>query len=809
MKKLLSLALLCAALPAQAVIDSIDAVPAATLLLPYFEVDTNNVNGNRTVFTVGNSSSTEVLAHVTLWTDRGVPTYNFNLRLAGYDVAEIDLRELIVNGTVPTSAIGGFAASCTGQLPPANLNATQITGLRNAHTGTASSLLGGMCGGVARGDGLARGYVTVDSVSACTSLVPGDTGYFTLGGSGIANNNNVLWGEQSTYNAAFGNAYGDTLVHIEASATNPATDGTGVDYTFYGRRIAGSGADNREGLAQSYMGRFSFLGVIDGTKAQIWRDPGLATAYACASPPAGLSSNAIAAFDYQEQVSLARPAALLPYAAQSLNLASPTQAAVPFALGFIYYDLGLPTAAAPFGTANQGYVSHVLTSTAGNAGQTGGWPLFPITQPINSPFSFAPFPECSDGIDNDADGRIDFPADPQCASATSLSENPQCGDGLDNDADTFVDFPLDPECSTALDPTENQIEQQCRDGRDNDGDGLIDFPADPQCFSPFDNTEGFGQCDDGIDNDGDTLIDFPADTGCTSRTDTTETAELCADGIDNDGDTRIDFPADPGCQSITSNIENPQCNNTTDDDADSLIDFPADLGCTAAFDNSEANAICMDGLDNDADGLIDFPADPGCANATSNIENPQCNNGIDNDGDGLIDFPADPGCSAASDTSEFTEQCSDGRDNDGDGLTDFPFETGCVSARDDFEGPDCSLLDGFPDGMGGFLPTDNDLDGLANFGPDPGCVSAADLNELADSVVRACSDGLDNDGDLLVDFPQDTGCSSAYDDLEFLPGEAQGVLTAVPAMSNLGLLLVAALTLLIGGFGLRRRARAE
>jgi hypothetical protein len=33
-----------------------------------------------------------------------------------------------------------------------------------------------------------------------------------------------------------------------------------------------------------------------------------------------------------------------------------------------------------------------------------------------------PLPECSDGVDNDGDGRIDFPSDRQCKSANDTSE---------------------------------------------------------------------------------------------------------------------------------------------------------------------------------------------------------------------------------------------------------------------------------------------------------------------------------------------------------------------------------------------------
>ncbi|HYG64047.1 MAG TPA: hypothetical protein VEL74_15840, partial [Thermoanaerobaculia bacterium] len=51
-----------------AVINTIDDVPAATLLLPYFEVYLNNANGVTTLFSINNASATAVLAHVTLWT---------------------------------------------------------------------------------------------------------------------------------------------------------------------------------------------------------------------------------------------------------------------------------------------------------------------------------------------------------------------------------------------------------------------------------------------------------------------------------------------------------------------------------------------------------------------------------------------------------------------------------------------------------------------------------------------------------------------------------------------------------------------
>jgi hypothetical protein len=95
---------------------------------------------------------------------------------------------------------------------------------------------------------------------------------------------------------------------------------------------------------------------------------------------------------------------------------------------------------------------------------------------------------------------------------------PQCSDGLDNDADGYTDM-TDPECST---PTQNYEtppnRHECNDGVDNDGDGFIDYPDDPACASEFGNTEypqNKFMCNDGVDNDADGLIDM-ADPDCTA-----------------------------------------------------------------------------------------------------------------------------------------------------------------------------------------------------------------------------------------------------------------------------------------------------
>ncbi|MEX2459483.1 MAG: Calx-beta domain-containing protein [Actinomycetota bacterium] len=125
-------------------------------------------------------------------------------------------------------------------------------------------------------------------------------------------------------------------------------------------------------------------------------------------------------------------------------------------------------------------------------------------------------PACDDGLDNDGDGRYDRGddefADEGCATPSDESEliptGPAavaCDDGadtngdgvpdveVDNDGDGRANFPDDPGCTSDTDqtPTGNAEKANgviCDDGIDNDGDGKADYLAagggDPDCSSP-------------------------------------------------------------------------------------------------------------------------------------------------------------------------------------------------------------------------------------------------------------------------------------------------------------------------------------
>src|SRR5258705_2495956 len=79
----------------------IGVTPAATLLLPYFEVDTAAAQGAgaTTLFTITNTSRYPQIAHVTVWTDWSFPVLDFNIFLTGYDVQGINLFDVIMLGT--------------------------------------------------------------------------------------------------------------------------------------------------------------------------------------------------------------------------------------------------------------------------------------------------------------------------------------------------------------------------------------------------------------------------------------------------------------------------------------------------------------------------------------------------------------------------------------------------------------------------------------------------------------------------------------------------------------------------------------
>ncbi|HEX6899587.1 MAG TPA: hypothetical protein VF789_07740 [Thermoanaerobaculia bacterium] len=279
--------------------------PAATLLIPYFEVDLSEPTGMTTLVSVNNASARPALARVVLWTDWGIPTLAFDLYLTGYDVQTLNVRDLF-NGKLPAtgpdaSSVGLLSNKDTiftgcgggqGGISP-NLDAAETAWLRAAHTGqpVTTSPSAQCAGSGGAGGHMAVGYITIDTVNRCSPRTvgtivntPAHATYFADGGTGLASNANVLWGDYYYVSSKKNTADSQTAVAIVADADvfQPG------DYTFYGRYVGYDSRDNRAPLSSLYYARYVDGGTFSGgTDLLVWRDnrkAGTATG-ACGSNP--------------------------------------------------------------------------------------------------------------------------------------------------------------------------------------------------------------------------------------------------------------------------------------------------------------------------------------------------------------------------------------------------------------------------------------------------------------------------------------------------------------------------------------------
>jgi hypothetical protein len=380
----------------------IDAVPAATLLLPYFEVDYTNADGVTTLFSLNNASATAALAHITLWTNWSQPTVDFDVYLTGYDVVTVNMRD-IFNGNIPITAddISDPDDDISPQGPisqdisfPTCINffpffinpvirGGNLERVQDGHTGQPVSTLGtNRCLGDDLGDLVGRGYITIDNVSTCSTAFAFDVGYFIDGGVGIANNNNQLWGDYFIVNPGENFAFGDNMVHVEADDLFNATS-TPTGYTFYNRYIpAQTGADNREPLGTTWATRYLNGGAFTGgTDLIVWRDSTAnnqpSNGFACTSAPDWFPLNEfeVIAFDEEEDaveicfaggggvISPPEPGsdpACFPYETGRYAFGE-GDLDVPFNFGWTYLNLNLPLDA-PTGDTDYGTSTFIAQS---------------------------------------------------------------------------------------------------------------------------------------------------------------------------------------------------------------------------------------------------------------------------------------------------------------------------------------------------------------------------------------------------------------------------------------------------------------
>jgi hypothetical protein len=350
-------------------------------------------------------------------------------------------------------------------------------------------------------------------------------------------------------------------------------------------------------------------------------------------------------------------------------------------------------------------------------------------------------PQCSDGIDNDNDGKIDFPYDPGCYSPNQDDETddcpsgpncPQCADGKDNDMNGLTDYPSDPGCSAASDtdeytdnpiacgtsvhikklPPDGHVMGTLASGTSN----LMGSCGGPGTEDVYElrilHPKVVVASTDMGSTTADTVLyirsamctDASMELACnddvsTSDTNSTVTASIVQPGtyylvVDTKSSTGGAY--DLHVQFLVG--EGDPC-STGDDCGPGLV-------CRVPLNGTSkvcAKHVCQDGVDDDGDGKKDYPDDPGCTSPTDDDETddctprpagpmcPECGDGIDNDGDGKIDYPADTQCQAASSTSEACQS------HEPVSAITMPTTTGDTSgATSDFD-PTCASSTGLPD----------------------------------------------------------------------------------------------------------------
>ena len=340
----------------------ISVTPAATLLLPYFEVDTAAAQGTgaTTLFTIVNTSRYPQIAHVTVWTDWAFPVLGFNVFLTGYDVQGINLFDVVVRGIIAPGA-AGFSTSITtvtGSAQPAGttIGATPLNNTANPNFVTSGDFNVGTtcknlpfslgtelsdsvknaltvgnsfhdnrvnCGSSPIGFNhgtIAKGYVTVDVVSYCTTQFPTDSnGRYFAGPTAPILFDNVLSGDYQqlgpapagTGTSTF-DAGGGPLVHIHAvpegglsGADGGGPVATNLPFTFYDRYTPGGlrASDRRQPLPSAWTARYIQGGPSGfATDLKIWREGITAGPADCATSRlnANIGRTSIIRFDEHE-----------------------------------------------------------------------------------------------------------------------------------------------------------------------------------------------------------------------------------------------------------------------------------------------------------------------------------------------------------------------------------------------------------------------------------------------------------------------------------------------------------------------------
>lgn len=262
---------------------------AATLLLPYFEVDFRSpaTKAIDTVFTVVNTSRNPQIARVTIWTDLGFPAAWFPIFLTGYGTRSVSMYGILAMGNFP---------STSSRVTPGSMSAAN-----DANPNFSEDMWCWLAGGTVpqssrerlqrmlttgeRDNGclvstphtLATGYATIDVVNDCAYDSPMSENYWR----NVILFDNVLTGDYQRINpdVVTGNyAGGNPLVHIravpEGGVAGSATSQV-LPYTFYDRYTPAGARhiDRRQPLPSVFAARWINGGPTGFlTRYVLWRE---------------------------------------------------------------------------------------------------------------------------------------------------------------------------------------------------------------------------------------------------------------------------------------------------------------------------------------------------------------------------------------------------------------------------------------------------------------------------------------------------------------------------------------------------------
>jgi hypothetical protein len=128
-------ALLAVASGAGAITCTIDQRPAATLLIPYFQATFSPTTGLPaptgagaldTLVTIGNASSSPMLAHVSVWNERTELVLDFNIALTGFDIQSFSVARVLA-GFLPVTPVNSLHVPEVKDPAPDTVPGTQVT----------------------------------------------------------------------------------------------------------------------------------------------------------------------------------------------------------------------------------------------------------------------------------------------------------------------------------------------------------------------------------------------------------------------------------------------------------------------------------------------------------------------------------------------------------------------------------------------------------------------------------------------------------------------------------------------------------